>query len=307
MYHIIKMNSNPELTIGIPVFNGEEFLNKKITSILQLGYENFELIISDNASTDKTKEISQSFLKDKRIKYFYHEKNMGPVKNFEFILKKATGKYFMWTAVDDLILPTHIEKNVEVLKNQKIVCSASQVKYYGEKTEKFKQNKKKSLNKKIANKIVQHLSPLENIPVSEKLDSKIRKYLSIRGHHHIFYGIYRTEQIKKIFVANDFSGFDWATILNSLNFGDIHVVNDILMYRYDGGYSSKGFFNYKKSLGLSFFQTLFHYFPFTKWFIGNFGKKKFLKNLDLFILLNLEGFFYLGVDLVRKSSIFKNK
>ena len=104
MNHQIKMNNNPELTIGIPVFNGEEFLNKKITSILQLGYENFELIISDNSSTDNTKEICNSFLKDKRIRYFYHKKNMGPVKNFEFILKKATGKYFMWSAVDDFCL-----------------------------------------------------------------------------------------------------------------------------------------------------------------------------------------------------------
>ena len=301
------MNLNPELTIGIPVFNGEKFLNKKIISILQLGYENFELIISDNASTDKTKEICQTFLEDKRIKYFHHEKNMGPVKNFEFILKKATGKYFMWSAVDDLILPTHIEKNLKILKNKEIVCSASQVKYYGEKTEKSNQNKKKPSNKKIISKIVQYLSPLENIRVSGKLNSKIRKYLRIRGHHHIFYGIYRTEQIKEIFIANDFTGFDWATILNSLNFGDIHVVNDILMYIYDGGDSSKGFFNYKKAFGLSFFQALLQYIPFTKWFIENFGKKKFLKNLDLFILLNLEGFFYLGVDILRKISKFKNK
>ena len=79
------------------------------------------------------------------------------------------------------------------------------------------------------------------------------------------------------------------------------------MYRYDGGYSSKGFFNYKKALGLSFFQALLQYIPFTKWFIENFGKKKFLKNLDLFILLNLEGFFYLCVDILRKISKFKNK
>ncbi len=301
------MNLNPELTIGIPVFNGEKFLHKKITSILQLGYENFELIISDNASNDKTKEICQSFLEDKRIKYFYHEKNMGAVKNFEFILKKTTGKYFMWSAVDDLILPTHIEKNLKVLKNKKIVCSASQVKYYGEKTEKFNQNKKEPSNKKIINKIVQYLSPLENVPVSGKLNSKIRKYLKIRGHHHVFYGMYRTEQIKKIFVANDLSGFDWATILNSLNFGDIQIINEVLMYRYDGGYSSKGFFSYKKSLGLNIFQALLHYIPFTKWFIKNFGIKKFLKNFDLFILLNLEGFFYFGVDTVRKIGLFKNK
>ena len=294
------MNFEPELTTGIPVFNGEAFLNKKITSILQLGYEKFELIISDNGSTDKTEEVCKPFLEDKRIKYFHHEKNMGPVKNFEFILKKASGKYFMWTAVDDIILPKHIEKNLEVLKNKKIVCSSSQVRYYGEKTEKIKQNGK------MKNKIIQSLSPLENIPVSGKLDSKIRKYLKIRGHHHIFYGIFRTEQIKKIFVADNFSGFDWATILNSLNFGDIHVINEILMYRYDGGYSSKGFFNYKKSLGLNFFQTLFHYFPFTMWFIRNFGIKKILKNLDLFIILNSEGFFYLCVDVVRKIGLFKN-
>ncbi len=119
--------------------------------------------------------------------------------------------------------------------------------------------------------------------------------------------MYRTEQIKKIFVANDLSGFDWATILNSLNFGDIQIINEVLMYRYDGGYSSKGFFSYKKSLGLNIFQALLHYIPFTKWFIKNFGIKKFLKNLDLFILLNLEGFFYFGVDTVRKIGLFKNK
>jgi hypothetical protein len=72
------------------------------------------------------------------------------------------------------------------------------------------------------------------------------------------------------------------------------------MHRYDGGYSSKGFFNYKKSLGLNFFQALFHYIPFTKLFIKKFGIAMFFKNLDLFILLNLEGFFYFGVDVIRK-------
>ena len=299
------MNFEPELTIGIPVFNGEKFLNKKITSIIQLGYENFELIISDNGSTDKTKEICKPFLEDTRIKYFNHEKNMGPVKNFEFILKKATGKYFMWTAVDDLILPAFIERNLESLQNEKIVCSASQVKYYGEKSDRLKQENS-SIYFKIRNIIIKKLSPLENVSVSGELDKKVRKYLKIRGHHHIFYGIYRTEQIKKNFVSNLSSGFDLATILNSLKYGDAHVNDDILMYRYDGGYSSKGFFNYKKSLGLGFFQALFHLIPFTKWFIKNFGIVIFLKNLDLLIIWNTEGFFYLGVDVLRKIVSFRN-
>ena len=291
------MKITPELTIGIPVYNGEKFLHSKINSILKLGYEDFEIIISDNASNDKTKEICELFLKqEEKIQYFHHEKNIGPVKNFEFILKKAKGKYFMWTAVDDVILPGFIEKNLEQLQNKKIICSVSQVQYYGEKTDKMKEIK----NSGLIQKIQQNFSPLKNIPASGKLDVKIRKYLKLRGHHHVFYGIYRTEQIKKYFVNNDFSGFDFATILNSLQFGNIFVNNDVLMYRYDGGYSSEGFFNYKKSLNLTFLQALFHYIPFTKWFMKNFGKRIFFRNLDSLIIWNLEGVFYLCVDISRK-------
>ncbi len=287
------MNHNPELTIGIPVFNGEEFLENKINSILDLEYKNFELIISDNASSDKTKEICKSFLnKDKRIKYFFQKKNIGSEKNFEFILKNAVGKYFMWTAVDDKILPGFIEKNLNSLKNENIVCSVNQVKYYGKKTDNLQ-----SLN--IKKKIIVKFSPLKNIPVSGKLDKKIRKYLRIRGHHHVFYGIYRTNQIKKIFVTG-LDGFDLATILNALKFGDICVNEEILMYRYDGGISSKGFFNYKKSMGLNLYQALFHMIPFTRWFFKNFGVIKFFKNLDSLFLWNLEVFFYFGIDVIRK-------
>ena len=145
------MKITPELTIGIPIYNGEKFLYSKINAILKLGYEDFEIILSDNASIDKTKEICESFLKqDKRIQYIHHNKNIGPVKNFEFILKNAKGKYFMWTAVDDIILPGFIEKNLEQLQNKKIVCSVSQVEYYGEKTDKIKEVKYNGFIQKIS-------------------------------------------------------------------------------------------------------------------------------------------------------------
>ena len=149
-------------------------------------------------------------------------------------------------------------------------------------------------------------SQLQNVSVSGKLDKKIRKYLQIHGHHHIFYGIYRTKQLKKIIIKKDFAGagIDLAVMINSLKFGDIHVNDEILMYRYDGGVSSNGFFSYKEFRGLSLFQAIFYLIPFTKWFIKNFGIRKFLKNLDLFILLNLEGLFYLAIDIVRKIYLF---
>jgi glycosyltransferase involved in cell wall biosynthesis len=294
-------NSN-KITIGIPVYNGEEFLIEKISSILNLGYDNFELIISDNGSTDSTKKICEEFaLKDKRIRFFCQEENLGPNWNFDFILKKAKGEYFMWTAVDDKILPRFIEKNISVLENNMdIVCSVSQVKPYGKKTEFLEEKQTTGFFRKIKKKAIRSFTPLKNYSTSGSYEKNIRMYLKLRGHQQVFYGIYRTKQIKEIFVADDFSGFDWLTMLNSLKFGDVYVVNDILMHRYDGGYSSKGFFNYKKSLGLNFFQALFHYIPFTKLFIKKFGIAMFFKNLDLFILLNLEGFFYFGVDVIRK-------
>ena len=74
-----------KLTIGIPIYNGEKNLREKINSILNQDFDDFELIISDNGSTDSTKKICGEFItKDKRIKFFSHEKNLGA--NWNLIL-----------------------------------------------------------------------------------------------------------------------------------------------------------------------------------------------------------------------------
>ena len=76
-----------KVSIGLPVYNGERFLKVKLDSILQQTHTNFELIISDNASTDKTENICIEYKnKDNRIKYFRQEKNFGVTLNFEFVL-----------------------------------------------------------------------------------------------------------------------------------------------------------------------------------------------------------------------------
>ena len=70
--------SNPKISIGIPVYNGEKFIRKCIESVLQQTYKNFELIISDNASTDSTPDICKEFLKkDNRITFVRQNENMG--------------------------------------------------------------------------------------------------------------------------------------------------------------------------------------------------------------------------------------
>jgi glycosyltransferase involved in cell wall biosynthesis len=293
-----------KLTIGIPVYNGEKFLEEKITSILNQDFVDFELIISDNASTDSTKEICSKFAtNDKRVKFFSHKKNLGAIWNFDFILKKAKGEYFMWTATDDKILPEFYEKNIEILeKNPTIVCSASQVKYFGENRNYWVKRAVDGSFKGLTKKIIERFQNLQNYPASGTFESKFRHYLKLRGHHHIYYGIYRTEQLKKIWLVdvNFTVGVDLATILSILRFGDFHVIDEVMMYRYDGGVSSQGFFNFKKSYKLNFIKAISYNYPFTRWCFRNFGYTICLKNLDLFILWNLEPLFFLAVNIIRK-------
>jgi len=91
------------VSIGMPVYNDKPFVNAAIESLLKQTYQNFELIISDDFSTDGSQHICLEAEKnDKRIKYIRQHKNIGISNNMEFLLKEARGEYFMWAGNDDL-------------------------------------------------------------------------------------------------------------------------------------------------------------------------------------------------------------
>lgn len=116
----------PRVSIGLPVFNAEKYLNSSLDSLLSQDYQDFELIISDNASTDSTKNICMEYLKnDKRIRFIENETNMGAVKNFTKVLEEAKCEYFMWTSHDDLWDSSFLSKCVNMLdKNpDAILCN----------------------------------------------------------------------------------------------------------------------------------------------------------------------------------------
>jgi glycosyltransferase involved in cell wall biosynthesis len=93
----------PLVSIGMPVYNGEEYLREALDSLLGQDYEDFELIISDNASSDRTPDICQEYLqRDDRIRYVRQPENRGPSANFNFLLNEARGDFFMWAAADDV-------------------------------------------------------------------------------------------------------------------------------------------------------------------------------------------------------------
>lgn len=94
---------SPRLSIGLPVYNGENYLSQSIEALLGQSYTDFELIISDNASTDDTEEICRTYAaQDRRIRYIRQSHNIGAAPNHMFLFHQSRGEFFKWAAHDDL-------------------------------------------------------------------------------------------------------------------------------------------------------------------------------------------------------------
>ena len=107
----------PRVSVGLPVYNGEKYLRLAVESLLQQEYTDFELIISDNASTDATQEICLELAaKDARIRYSRNPTNIGASKNFRRVLELSQGEFFTWAAHDDVYLPGFLRRCVDVFK-----------------------------------------------------------------------------------------------------------------------------------------------------------------------------------------------
>lgn len=103
----------PLISIGVPTYNRANYLNKSIKSCLNQTYDNIEILVYDNASTDNTKEIIASF-QDSRVKYFRHNNLINPIDNWNSCFKTSTGYYFTYISDDDLLKPRYIEKLFEL-------------------------------------------------------------------------------------------------------------------------------------------------------------------------------------------------
>jgi glycosyltransferase involved in cell wall biosynthesis len=122
--------NEPKVTIGIPVYNGARFLADAIAAVSAQTYQNLQIIICDNASTDGTQAICERFAQiDPRIAYIRQARNVGAAANFNHCVTLATGKYFKWAAHDDLIAPSFVERCVDALeRDPDAVLCQSQVK-----------------------------------------------------------------------------------------------------------------------------------------------------------------------------------
>lgn len=120
------MSAAPRLSIGLPVHNGEQYLAESLDALLGQTFTDFELIISDNASTDGTEETCRRYAAmEPRIRYVRQARNLGCAENHNVVVRQARGELFKWAAHDDLYGRDLIERCVEVLDAHPDVVIAS--------------------------------------------------------------------------------------------------------------------------------------------------------------------------------------
>ncbi len=109
-------HNNPLISIGVAVYNGEKYLAQALESIAAQTFLDFEVIISDNASTDTTPQICKRFTdRDRRFKYFRNEKNLGVAPNYNRVFRLARGRFFKWADYDDVLHPEFLTRCLEIM------------------------------------------------------------------------------------------------------------------------------------------------------------------------------------------------
>jgi glycosyltransferase domain-containing protein len=212
---------NQLISIGMPIYNRPIEMTRALDSILSQTYTNFELIISnDNSPNPEIDVIARRYAEvDSRIKYFRQENSLKTVENYSFVLKQATGKYFMWLADDDWIDANFLDKCVEFLENNQdySICEGKCV--YQDNGEVLHSNSSKSSH-------------------SNSRWFRIINYffrVSLNGY---MYGLIRKSCLDKIEFENEI-GFDWQIVGSLFYLGKVNVLDTTAHYITKGGVSNQ--------------------------------------------------------------------
>jgi glycosyltransferase involved in cell wall biosynthesis len=206
------------VTIGVPVYNGSSSLRVALESLRNQKYDNIEILISDNCSTDATPDICQEFVAlDKRFCWYRQAVNVGPTENYKFVLAKATGDFFMWLAHDDWIETNYVETCLNDL------IESPQIAFVAGKAEFF--SKTSPIPYRLSYSYIQKRSV-----------ERILGYFWTVTHNSIFYGLFRTASLKRIKLANLY-GNDWIIIGSMLSAGYGVIDRNTVIHRKAGGIS----------------------------------------------------------------------
>ena len=210
------MSTAPRLTIGLPVYNGERYLAEALDALLGQTYKDFELIISDNASTDGTADICLDYAaRDSRVRYVRQPRNIGLAPNHNVVVEQARGELFKWAACDDLYARELIERCVDALDQHPDVVLAH------------------SWSARIdGSGIVTHAYKYPLNTSSARAPERFRSLLFGSGGDDD-YGVIRTEVLRRTAMKESYHHADRTIIAELALHGPFFQVPDWLYFRRD--------------------------------------------------------------------------
>jgi tetratricopeptide (TPR) repeat protein len=203
----------PMVSIGLPVYNGGNYLRQALAALLAQDYPHFELIVSDNGSRDDTESICREFAaRDPRIRYFRQSENRGQPWNFAFVAREARHDYFMWAAHDDLWHPSYIRKCLAALQSypEAVLC-CSEITFIDA-----------AGNRSIHYAGYQNIQTLGMIPAQ-----RVHELISRSGWFAL-YALMRTEAVRKLSLGLSEYGCDVIYLMELLLQGDFAKVPEPL-------------------------------------------------------------------------------
>ncbi len=220
------LHNKPRLNIGLPVFNGEKYLEQALDSILNQTYRDFELIISDNASNDKTQQICREYARmDNRVKYYRNKVNLGAPANYNRVFRLSSSEYFKWISHDDIHAPDYLQKCIQILDNNPaiVLCHS--------KTGRIDEN-----GKLVGNYDNMSLSRIG----SEKSWERFGDLISPRNHCWYFFGVIRSNLLKKTPLHGDYILADRNLLAELGLMGQLYEIPEHLFLRRDhsGAYTN---------------------------------------------------------------------
>jgi glycosyltransferase involved in cell wall biosynthesis len=210
------MTTTPRLTIGLPVYNGEKYVAESLEALLGQSFTDFELIISDNASTDGTGDICRRYEKqDSRVRYFRQPRNIGLAPNHNFVAEQARGELFKWASNDDLYARDLVERCIDGLDEYPDVVLAhswtAKVDASGVVTKAFEY-------------------PLNTS--SPRAPDRFRSLLFVSGGDDD-YGVMRTEVLRRTAMQESYHHADRTIVAELALYGRFYQVPDWLYFRRD--------------------------------------------------------------------------
>ena len=215
------------VSIGLPTYEGEKRIREALDSLLVQTYSAFEIIISDNASSDRTAIICKEYAeRDPRIRFFQQLENMGRINNFLFVLKQARGDFFFWAGDDDYWEPRFLERLVDGLeKNPDHGVALSSFRRF---------NNEDGISEVV---VFDGSRVLTNLPYR-----KIFKKMVMHEPIHIFFsGLWRRDLLKQLFSRPVPATIAWDRIVmaEAALVTHFYTVDDVLFHKYLNSVSMK--------------------------------------------------------------------